>query len=132
MANEALVNCNIYIQKGKLEHRSLPTSFQADVATGKGPSPGAFAAVHTGNGTQVDLSNLSTPALATIQNFDSSNYVEFGVVISGTFYRLFEVQAGEIYPFRFSRSLSADGNSGIFYIRANTASCDVAVNGFEA
>ena len=128
MANEAFVHASVQIMKDNLEYKSSPVNFYADVATGKGPTPGAFTASSTGNGTQISFTNLSTPALAVIKNLDSTNYVDFGCVVSGTFYPSLEIQAGELYPIRFSRNMSKT----IWYIRANTADCEVVVEAFEA
>jgi hypothetical protein len=128
MSDEATIHCSLQITKDSLEYRSYPSAFQADVATAKGPSPGAFTASYTGTGTQVSFTNLSTPALAIVRNLDDTNYVELGVVVSGTFYSLLEIQAGEFYPYRFGRNMTKT----IIYIRANTADCDVSVEAFEA
>ena len=128
MSDEARIHSYLQIAKGTLEYKSAPVAFQADIATEKGPSPGAFTAISTGNGTQISFANLSTPALAVIHNFDDDNYVDFGIVVSATFYPVAEIQAGEHYIYRFSRNM----NKNIFYIRANTASCDVSVEAFEA
>jgi len=128
MSNEALIYSQLQIVSGNLEYRSYPNTFQGDRTTAKGPSPGAFQAVTSGTGTQVSLTNLSTPAYAVIKNLDDTNYVDVGLVVSGTLYPLMEVQAGESYTIRFSRNMTTT----ILYIRANTAACEVVVEAFES
>jgi hypothetical protein len=128
MANEALMHCYLQISKDNLEYKNTPVTFNADITTAKGPSPGAFTAATAGNGTQISFTNLSTPALAVIKNLDDTNYIEVGNVVSGTFYPFLEVLAGEFYIVRFSNNMSKT----IWYIRANTADCEVSVEGFEA
>lgn len=123
MADEARVQFSMSIAKGNLEY-TKSGNFQADVATGKGPTPGAIA-VST-SGVTVDLSELSTPALCVFKNLDATNFVEVGLYISTTFYPLFELLPGESYPLRLSR------NVGTLRARANTAAINLVVEAFEA
>ena len=140
MANEARVNCSLQIRTGNLTYTSQPTGFQADVAGVKGPSPGAVT-VSTA-GTDIDLSELPTPGLATLQNLDEDNYVTYGSYDPETtkFYPLGELLPGEIFPIRLSRLLGWEQGTGTgtdgpetnrlrFY--ANAAECVVVVNAFE-
>ena len=68
MADEARINCSLYIKKNNLLYQSQPTSFQADVTGTKGPVPGAIT-IPVG-GKVIDLGELVTPGLYKIVNLD--------------------------------------------------------------
>jgi len=111
------------------------------VAGDGGPTPGQITCTTTG--TNVDLSVLATPGLCRIQNLDGTNFVTVGIWDPETevFYPLLELLAGESYALRLSRDLAwefATGTGTIgpetntLRIKADTASCDVLVEAFEA
>ena len=148
MSGEASLQVSLQITKdddaGVVNHRSYPTQFNADVSGAMGPTPGAFLA--TVYGTDVDLSELTQPGLCRISNQDSTNFITFGVTDPETnkFYPMGELLSGEFYIFRLSRNLgweypgtgTGTGTSGAetntFTVVANTASCVVLVEAFEA
>jgi hypothetical protein len=100
----------------------------------------------TKNGTDVDFSQLTTPALCRIQNLDAADWVTFGIwdPNTGFFYPLGEVLAGETYILRLSRMLqeqygatgtalagtAADSNRLRF--KATNVPCNVLIEAFEA
>ena len=140
MASEARVQSGMRIQVGSLVYQSQPTSFVADVAGAKGPTPGAIT-VSTA-GTDIDLSELTTPGLCRIMNLSTVNYVTYGIwdPESSKFYHLGEALPGESYNIRLSRLLGWEAGTGTgtdgpetnrlrFY--ANAAACDVLVEAFE-
>lgn len=134
MANEATVRSGLQILKrdattGKvlLEYRSQPTTHTADVTGTKGPSPGALTA--TTAGVNVDLSNLTTPALCRIMNLDATNFVEYGIWTGSVFEELGELLPGESYPLRLSRNLLAGGRQ--LRVKADTADCNILIEAFE-
>lgn len=142
MANEAQVRASLQIKKGNLDYRSNPTVFNADVTGTDGPTPGTITCA-VAPGTDVSLSELSTPGLCVIQNLDSTNYVTVGVrdPESNLFYPFMELLAGEIYVFRLSRNVEEEfatgtgtvgPNTNRLRIIANTAACNVFVGAFEA
>ncbi len=141
MANEIQVRASLQIKKDNLDYSSKPTSFKADMTGSKGPSPGALTA--TVDGIDVDFSELTTPGMCRIQNLDPDNFVEYGIwdPEGSTFYPLGELLPGESYPLRLSRNLQEEfmtgtGTTGAdtnrLRIKADTASCDVVVEAFEA
>lgn len=138
MSNEATIQSSLIIRSGKLDYRSQPGSFQADVSTAKGPTPGAIT-VSTA-GTDVDLSELANPSLVRVMNLDNANYVEWGVHDGTTFHPVGEMLPGESYVFRFSRNLGEEetvagtGTTAVihaFHMRANAAACVCLVEAFE-
>ena len=140
MANEATINSGLSINNSPLSYTAKPGSFRATVTGVKGPVPGAFE-VST-EGTDVDLSELTTPAFCRIMNLDSTNFVEYGIWDPdiSKFYPLGEIQAGETYILRLSRNLFAEygtgtGTSGpdtnTFRFKADSAALDVIVEAFE-
>lgn len=110
MSNEITVRSSLQVAKGTLAYQSQPTGFQATMVGSKGPSPGLVLALRTH--TNVDLSNLSTPAWCRFMNIDpttSANYVEIGLYdadVPLTFYPLLELLPGETVAVRLSRFLS--------------------------
>lgn len=146
MVDEATIRTSLRIRKitGDLtlmDYQSGPTDFRADVSGTKGPTPGAVAVSVVG--TDVDLSELTTPGLCRIMNQDPTNYVTVGIFDTSAteFYPLMELLPGESYVIRLSRhvetEVEAPGTSGTYAgattlrIRANAAPCSVLVEAFE-
>lgn len=140
MANEATVTSNLRIVAGNINYQSQPTSFRATVTGRKGPTPGAIA-VSTA-GTDVDLSELTTPGLCRIQNLDTTNYVQVGIWEPDTskYYPIMELLAGESYVFRLSRDVGeqyagtgtgTDTPNNTLRLKAFGAACNVVVEAFE-
>lgn len=146
MADEATIRSSLQIRKDdgaglvQLDYRSQPTAFQADVTGVLGPTPGAFVA--TTAGTDVDLTELTTPGLCRISNLDATNYVTVGIwdPEGNTFYPADEVLPGESYVKRLARDIEEEygtgagttgANTNRLRIKANTAACNVLVEAFE-
>lgn len=79
----------------------------------------------TAAGTSIDLASISTSGWALFENLDNTNYVELGVQVSGTFYPLARLLAGERAAFRLSASAT-------LYALSNTAACDLYWQVLEA
>lgn len=112
MAREITVRSSLSIRVPAVafDYRSAPTQFVADLvtATPKGPTPGAIT-VGTSH-TVIDLSQLTTPGMAWLQNQDDENFVEVGVYLSwlSLFIPVLELLPGETYPVRLARFLGED------------------------
>lgn len=139
MANEATVLASVRIIRGNLRYQNQPTSFQVDVDTTVGPSPGAIA-VPT-DGVDVYFDQISEPGICVIRNLDQDNYVEVGIKDpqTDTFYPMIEVGPGETWPMKLSRNLGeqyAGSGTGTtapenyLRLKANGASCIVIVDAF--
>lgn len=138
MTNEASIQSNLRLSVGSLNYQSRPTQFYADVSAAKGPTPGNVLCALTG--TNVDLSELTTPGLCRIMNLDSTNYVEVGIYDGASFYPLMELLPGESFVFRLARNLNEEYGTGTgttgegintLQIKARTAACQVLVEAFE-
>ena len=140
MSNEAQIRSSLSIVSDNLTYRSQPTAYNADVAGSKGPVPGAIAVSTVG--TDVDFSELTTPALCKIQNLDDTNFVEYGIwdPEGSTFYPLGELLPGEFSVLRLSRNLQQEFGTGTgttgadtnrLRFRADTATLQVSVEAFE-
>lgn len=79
----------------------------------------------TAAGTAIDLASISSSGWAIFENLDSTNYVELGVQVGGTFYPLVRLLAGEKVAFRLS-------SAATLYARSNTASCNLYWQVLEA
>lgn len=144
MAPTARVNAGLQIlgDTTSLDYASRPTSFLAEMTGEKGPTPGAVLCSTAG--TDIDLSQLTTPGLCRIMNVDPTNYVSIGVYDpeTATFYPLLELLPGESFPIRLSRDLgwqygtaAGTGTTGAktqtMRVKANAAACVVLVEAFE-
>ena len=140
MADEVTIRVEMNVLKDNLDYRMRPNSFSGDMnGAANGPSPGAVLATVTG--TNVDFSQLTTPAYCRIQNLDTVNYVEVGIWDGLKFYPLLEILPGETYPMRLSRNLTQEFGTGTgttgsainqLQIRAYNQSCNVLVEAFPA
>ena len=141
MANEAVIQCSLQITKGAKQYRSTPSSFRADVSGSGGPTPGAIL-VSTA-GTDVDLTQLTSPGLCRIQNTDDVNYVEVGVwnPDQSEFYPLLSLLPGESYVVRLSPSINKEysgvgtgttGENNTLRIKATNQPCLVIVEAFDS
>ena len=112
---------------GQTTYQSLPNSFTATQTNANGPSPGMITA--TTGGVNVSLAQLAVPALCRIMNTDTTNYVTIGTYVGSTFTPFLELQPGESFVLRLSRSIL----SGSANLRAvgNTASVNVLVECFD-
>lgn len=130
MANEASITASLTINKDLLKYQSRPGQYKADVAVGKGPTPGAFTAAPAG--TDADLSELDTPGLIRIINLSDDEPVEWGIWDGASFFGVGRLLPGEIALFRLSAEF-ANGtttNSLRFVPDANPAV--VLVEAFES
>ena len=139
MASEATIRCTLQIRKGNLNYYSQPSGFNATVTGTKGPTPGAIT-VST-EGTDVDLSELTTPGLCRLMNLDSTNSVKYGIwePETSTFYPLGMILPGESFILRLATDLgqqyfTGTGTTGPvnnLRFQAENASCNVLVEAFE-
>lgn len=141
MANEITVRNSLQIRKGHLDFQSKPTLYKADMTGLDGPTPGTITCA-VAPGTDVDLSELSTPGMCWVMNLDATNYVTIGIrdPESNKFYPFLELLPGEFTLFRLSRNVEEEFATGTgtvgadtnrIRIVANTAACNVAVFAFE-
>lgn len=141
MANEATVRAALSIRVGNIDYQSRPSTFLADVAEGTGPTPGEISVGV--NGTDVDLTAVTTPGLCFLQNRDDTNYVDYGVYDpeSAKFYPLGRLLAGECFVLRLSPRIESEYGTGTgttgpttntLRMQANGAACRVLVEVFGA
>ncbi len=112
MSQEVTIRTSLQVNNGNLQYQSRPTGFVGDQTGVKGPCPGAMSVSVVG--TDVDFSQLVTPAYCRIMNLDPTSYIEYGIMdhATHTFYPLGEVLPGESYVLRLSRNLHLDYGTG--------------------
>jgi hypothetical protein len=141
MANEINVRASLQIKKGNLDFQSKPTVFKSDMTGLDGPTPGTITCA-VAPGTDVDLSELTTPGMCWMMNLDATNYVTVGIrdPESNLFYPFLELLPGEFTVFRLARNVEEEyatgtgtvgANTNRIRIVANNAACNVAVFAFE-
>ena len=142
MADEASIRSSMIIKKGSLDYNSKPTYFTADVSSAVAPTPGGIT-VSTA-GTDVVLTELTTPGLCRLMNLDTTNYVQVGLYDPETvkFYPLLELMPGESYIVRLSRDIQWEYGTGagtgttgaetnILRLKAIGGNCECIVEAFE-
>jgi hypothetical protein len=140
VANEATVSVSLGIVKSNRQLCRFQSSFNANVAGTKGPVPGAVT-ISTA-GTNIDLSQLTTPGLCVLRNLDVTNYVEYGIrePATGFFYPLGEILPGEDYVLRLSRNIGEEytntgtgtsASTNTLHMKANSAAVVVSVEAYE-
>lgn len=142
MSNEVRVQMSLNIRNGNLNHQSRPTSFIADMVGGGGPVPGQINVPVAG--VNVGFATLDTMGgMCTLQNLDTVNFVTYGIwdSVTSKFLPLGELRPSE-GPFliRLSRELGREYGTGTgstssgdsLRLKADTATCKVVVNAFDA
>lgn len=144
MSSEATVRVSLNITKDSFSHQTQPTGFNADVAVGFGPSPGALTV--SVSGTDVDLSALAAPGLCFVQNLDAANPVTLGrwdpsAGAGGRFYPFMTLLPGECYVFRLADDVTEEyegtgtGTSAAattLRLKAKGAPCKVRFDAFDS
>ena len=126
MADEITLRCNLTVDNIVKLNSDLKTQ-RIDQANVGGGGPAIITVPTTAAGEQVDLTtqlDITTPGICVIKNLDSTNFVEAGVQVGGTFYALIKLKATEGYVFRLN-------TTNDLYLRANTASCKVLCSVYE-
>lgn len=115
MAGEIQVIAEVSIKKGSLDWRSPGSnSRQSLTLTGTGVGTGGRASIPTtAGGTALATTGITTPGIAYFRNLDTTNYIELGRQVGGTFYPFVKLKAGEFYIFRLGTTAPyAMANSG--------------------
>lgn len=123
MANEISATLTLTANKGtnnifsfsrsRTFNATLNTSRKADAVQNIGTTAEALS-IHA---------DLTTLGWAHFTNHDTTNYVEIGRDVTGTFYPLVRLNAGESAMFRLSQGIAAS-----LFARANTAAVDLEMN----
>lgn len=123
--NEITVTASLMIQKTKLDYISpgRTSAFQLTL-NGTGLRSSGIASIPTtASGTAISMSGIATPGIAFIRNLDTTNYLEAGVVVAGTFYPFMKIKAGAFYVFGLGTLTP--------YLRANAAAVVAQWDFFE-
>lgn len=142
MSKEFSIRTSMLVKAGNLSYQRQ-SSFTGNLVAivPKGVVPGSILCSITG--TQIDFSQLTTPAYCVLTNLDALNYVTYGVYDSdtNTFFPLGEILPGESYVLRLSRFLHEEypgtgtgvsASTNRLMIRAEVAACNVLIEAFEA
>lgn len=141
MTIRAKVSVNLQIDNTETNqhYAGRPTSFNAVIEDGSGPTPGLITVPVSG--IDIDLSALTRPGgLVRIQNLSTTHYVEVGSWDGAIFRPLFELLPGEFFPWRLARNLgniygAGTGTSGtdLTTIRLNAegSACFCLVEAFN-
>ena len=140
MSSEITIRSGLSVRSGNVNYNPGLATFRASLlGTAKGPTPGVLTVTTTG--LSVSFTQLVQPGVYRIKNYDATNYVEYGILVGSVFYPIGELLPGEEYVLRFSRNLGegdtvpgtgTTASTNSFYLRANTAPCDMLVEAFES
>lgn len=119
MANEITVAGRLRVVNGNAEFERNVGTKQFDQAASGGPTPG-FLTIGTSEESE-SFSELSTLGWVLLENYDTTNYVEWGFATG--------VYGGRLEPGEFA--LFRLNPSSTLYLRANTAACKVFIAAME-
>lgn len=114
MANEIQVSGQLNVAKGNLSAVHAVSGIHTLNAASPAKAAG-IAAIGTSQ-EAVSIGDVATAGWAMFKNLDSTNYLEIGIEITGTFFPFLKLKAGEA-----AGPLRLGVNS--IYARANTAAC---------
>jgi hypothetical protein len=93
MANEISYQFQIILNNGKLKDQYSSNSVSATQSTAA--LMRNVQSISNSAHSALDLGSVVTPGFAVFQNLDSTNYVEVGIDVTGTFYPFLKLKAGE-------------------------------------
>jgi len=114
MAGSIRYSMNVALSNGSLSDAYNTSGLTAPQTTGAIVRNVQTLLFASPQGNLLDMGGVSTPGLAAFANLDSTNYVEIGIQVAGTFYPFLKLLAGQQAGPMFL------GASAI-YARANTA-----------
>ncbi len=126
MANEITTNYSLTFQNpaaGALATGQAPLkdSFSEQcqfTQTTPGLAAGMIIVPTAAAGTALPLSGVTTAGWLLLRNLDTTNYVQFGIQITGTFYPFGRLKPGEFALCRLD-------STAVLYLRANTLAAAV-------
>lgn len=132
MTGTITIRNNLQMLNGNFNYNSAPSTFAAIQTNVGGPTPGTVLASHLATGTLVNLTALTTPGFAFIQNLDLINFVTLGLIpgvgTGSLFYPILELGPGEFVILKLSRTLLV---AGVLALLADTADCKVRFDAME-
>lgn len=114
MAGEIVIQMSVDVANGNLLVRIPMQRLSIDQTTARGGLPG-MQVIGTSH-ESVAVGDLVSPGWVWLKNLDETNYVQFGVDVSSTFYPLGKLKPGESAVWRLEPSAT-------LYLRADTAAC---------
>ena len=112
MADEISLATTMVVRKGYLDWTRQRSRSYSLVSSAPAKSGGIISVGTTHEA--LPMGDVASAGVARLENVDATNYIEVGVVVSGTFYPLLKLKAGECYPTRFAPAAT-------IYVKANTA-----------
>lgn len=119
MANEIELTIGLKVENGNFSFNKAAAVYLIDQSAVGGGNPGVVD-IGTTEET-VSFGDIASKGVLLLHNLDSTNYVEYGTVTSGTGQK---IKPGEVH---FTRLKPAE----TLYMKADTAECRVLVLCFE-
>ena len=114
-AQEITQNFTLKVMKGNLNFQKAVNVTPTLTAANPNVAGGTILVSTAPTGTLVSVGYVVTNGVAWFGNLSTNNFVELGVQVSGTFYPLVRLNAGESYPMRIAQGVTP-------FLRADTAS----------
>ena len=121
MANEIRISASISVDNGNLSFAQNYGTKSYDQTAVGGPSPG-MVEIGTTEESQA-FSELTAPGWVTLQNLDTTNFVEWGFSTG--------VYGGKLMPGDSAGPFRLNSSTTLF-LRADTAACRVIINALES
>lgn len=125
MANEITVTIGLSAVKANAASVARAASARQHDWSGATVTRDVTEVATTSAGVALDLGSVSNSGWALFENLDSTNYVEVGVQVSGTFYPFLRLLAGE-------RAVCRVSQAATLYARANTSAVKLDFTIMEA
>lgn len=125
MADEITVTTGLAVSKTNGPSLSRPAAANQYDMAGNVIARDVTSVPTTSAGTALDVASVSNLGWAYFANLDSTNYVEIGVQVSGTFYPFLRLLAG-------AKCVVPLSSSATLYARANTAAVNLDFEIVEA
>jgi hypothetical protein len=98
--SEINANLTLKVTKGYLSYQRSVNNTLSITNTAPNVAGLTMSVPNHATGTLVSVGSVLTNGVAWFGNLDTTNYVEVGRQVSGTFYALFRINPGEAWPVR--------------------------------
>jgi hypothetical protein len=119
MSNEITYQFQLLLNNGKLKDQYSSSSSAANQTTAA-LMRNVQTISNSAPAQALDLGSVTTPGFAVFQNLDSTNFVDFGAYVGGTFYPFLRLKAGESGMLRLSTNppyaLADTAAVSVFYV----------------
>lgn len=131
MADEISFAFSFKATKGALTETVARNGLKFPMAASSPRTSGQVQNISTTQEIVTIPADLTVPGWCYLANFDTTNFIQIGVLVSATFYPLARLGPGECFMIKLDPAMVVTGAS-VLYAKADTAACDMQVKVFTA